>query len=61
MENKTKINNQLEKPIQETTVEKKKEVYSIRITSKQKNLIRNNKNIKEDLDRYVTSYLSSFF
>lgn len=40
--------------------EKRKEVYSIRITSKQKNLIRNNKEIKEDLDKYVITYLKSF-
>ena len=41
--------------------EKRKEVYSIRITTKQKNLIRNNREIKEDLDKYVISYLKSFF
>ena len=42
-------------------LEKRKEVYSIRITTRQKDLIRNNKNIKEDLDKYVISYLKSFF
>ena len=42
-------------------LEKRKEVYSIRITTRQKDLIRNNKDIKEDLDKYVISYLKSFF
>ena len=42
-------------------LEKRKEGYSIRITTTHKDLIRNNKDIKEDLDKYVISYLKSFF
>lgn len=40
--------------------ELKKYVYSIRITKKQNNLLKNNKWIKEELDKYIREYLNGF-
>ena len=35
-------------------------VYSLRITKEQMSLLKNNKEIKEDLNNYVREYLDSF-
>ena len=39
---------------------KKTEVYSIRITKGQKELLRNNEWIKKELDKFLLEYLESF-
>ena len=35
-------------------------VYSLRINKEQMDLLKKNRNIKEDLNRYVREYLDSF-
>ena len=35
-------------------------VYSLRITKEQRQLLKNNKTIKNDLNNYVRDYLNSF-
>lgn len=39
---------------------KKTEVYSIRITKEQKEILRNNEWIKKELDKYLLDYLECF-
>lgn len=38
----------------------KREVYSIRITKSEKELLKKNPTLKTDLDKYVRMYLSAF-